>query len=63
MTAPARRTIADLDVPLDELEVALAEIHARYPITDGAHAEAAHQFLDIDPDLIGRWPAPEGSTS
>lgn len=50
--------IEQLDVPLADVELQIAEIRAHAlaanPKPDGAHWDQWHAFLDIDPDLRGR---------
>ncbi|MDG9701724.1 hypothetical protein [Streptomyces sp. DH37] len=50
MTAPVGRTIADLDVPLEQLIENLRACQ-----TSPHLAEQRHAFLDIDPDLADCW--------
>lgn len=56
MTAPAPRTIADLDVPLADVLADLDRIHAK--LLHGALTPEllvqVHEFLDIDPDIAHR---------
>ncbi|MGW7001314.1 hypothetical protein ACWGCW_00450 [Streptomyces sp. NPDC054933] len=37
-----------------ELNRVIADLRAKYPISDGPHAVCFHEFLDIDPDLADR---------